>query len=165
MVGCETALFLAQQGKRAVVVEMTDQVVTDLNPVSRMSLLELLDKQGVVIPGLYATGWIKRGPTGIIGTNRADSVATVTSLLADVPNIPVGMKCGAAGVTPLLQRRGVRVVSYEDWGKIDAAELRRGESAGKPREKFTRVTEMLQVLGQSPGGIARSRSDDTEVLL
>ena len=49
MVGCETALFLAQQGKRAVVVEMTDQVVTDLNPVSRISLLELLDKQGVVI--------------------------------------------------------------------------------------------------------------------
>ena len=49
LVGCETALFLAQQGKRAVVVEMTDQVATDLNPVSRILLLELLDKQGVVI--------------------------------------------------------------------------------------------------------------------
>lgn len=107
----------------------------------------IIDGQGRVVPGMYATGWIKRGPTGLIGTNRADSVATVTALLADVPNLPTAIESGTDAVTPLLQNRGVRVVSYSDWQKIDAAELRSGESAGKPREKFTRVDEMLQVLG------------------
>lgn len=99
-----------------------------------------------VIPGLYVAGWIKRGPTGTIATNHADSVATVTSLLADLPNLPADSKTGADGLTDLLHSRGVRVVSYADWQKIDAAEVRRGETAGKPREKFARVEEMLEVL-------------------
>lgn len=102
-----------------------------------------------VVPGLYVTGWIKRGPTGIIGTNRADSVATVTSLLSDLPNFPAGAKSGADGLTALLQSRKIRVVTYTDWRKIDAAEMRRGAAAGKPREKLTRVEEMLEVLGHS----------------
>ena len=106
----------------------------------------IVDGQNVV-PGLYVTGWIKRGPTGIIGTNREDSVATVNSLLADLPNLPAGPKTGADGLIALLQSRAVRVVSYADWQKIDAAEVRRGETAGKPREKFARVEEMLEVLG------------------
>jgi ferredoxin--NADP+ reductase len=102
-----------------------------------------------VIPGFYVTGWIKRGPTGIIGTNRADSFATVTSVLSDLPLLAAGAKSGADGLTRLLQIRGVRVVSYADWQTIDAAEMRRGEAAGKPREKFTRVEEMLEVLSTS----------------
>lgn len=106
----------------------------------------IVDWQGVILPGLYATGWIKRGPTGIIGTNRADSAATVASLLADLPNLPAEAKGGADAVMPLLQARGVRWVSYADWQRIDAAEQQRGESAGKPREKFTRVQEMLRLL-------------------
>jgi ferredoxin/flavodoxin---NADP+ reductase len=100
-----------------------------------------------VVPGLYVTGWIKRGPTGLIGTNRADSVATVTSLLSDLPDLPADAKTGADGLTALLQSRAVRVVSYTDWQKIDAAEVRRGAGAGKPREKFTQVEEMLEVAG------------------
>ena len=108
----------------------------------------IVDGQNVV-PGLYVTGWIKRGPTGIIGTNRADSVATVASLLADLPNLPGGAKSGADGLTALLQSRRVRVVSYADWQKIDAAEVRRGAAAGKPREKFTSVEEMLDVIVNS----------------
>lgn len=102
------------------------------------------------VPGLYVTGWIKRGPTGIIGTNREDSVATVNSLLADLPKIDAGAKPGADGLKGLLERRGIRAVSYSDWCKIDAAEVRRGEAAGKPREKFTRVEEMLDVLRAGP---------------
>jgi len=102
----------------------------------------------IVVPGLYVAGWIKRGPTGIIGTNREDSVATVNSLLADLPKIDSGAKPGADGLTGLLESRGIRVVSYADWQKIDAAEVRRGAAAGKPREKFTRVEEMLELLGQ-----------------
>jgi ferredoxin--NADP+ reductase len=99
-----------------------------------------------VVPALYVTGWIKRGPTGIIGTNRADSVATVKSLLADLPVLDAGEKRGANTLKALLKSRGVRVVRYADWQKIDAAEVRRGETAGKPREKFARVEEMLALL-------------------
>lgn len=99
-----------------------------------------------VVPALYVTGWIKRGPTGVIGTNRADSVATVKSLLADLPNLDAGRKPGADELKALLKSRGVRMVSYADWQKIDAAEVRRGETAGKPREKFARVEEMLALL-------------------
>jgi NADPH-dependent glutamate synthase beta chain and related oxidoreductases len=99
-----------------------------------------------VVPGLYAAGWIKRGPTGIIGTNRADSVATVESLLKDLPHLDSQEKPGAAALYPLLERRGVRVVSFTNWLNIDHAEVRRGAPKGKPREKFTRVEEMLAVM-------------------
>ena len=93
---------------------------------------------GNVVPGLYVAGWIKRGPTGIIGTNREDSVLTVNSILADLPHLDAGARPGADRLKTLLQGRGIRVVSYADWQKIDAAEIRRGEPAAKPREKFTR---------------------------
>ena len=106
----------------------------------------LVDATDAVIPGLYAAGWIKRGPSGIIGTNRADSVATVKSLLADVPSLPSGAKAGSAGLAPLLAQRAVRAVSLDDWRVIDAHEVARGEPLGKPREKFTRVAEMLGCL-------------------
>lgn len=102
-----------------------------------------------VVPGLYVAGWIKRGPTGIIGTNRADSVATVKSLLADLPKLDAGAKRGADGLKDLLESRDVRVVSYTDWQKIDEMEVLRGQNAGKPREKFVRVDEMLAVLEDS----------------
>ncbi|MFQ5889784.1 MAG: FAD-dependent oxidoreductase [Gemmatimonadota bacterium] len=106
----------------------------------------IVDESGAVIPGLYATGWIKRGPTGLIGTNRADSVATVKSLLADLPALDSGAKPGADGLNVLRAGDGPRVVSYSDWLVIDQAEIRRGAAKGKPREKFTRVEEMLRLL-------------------
>jgi ferredoxin--NADP+ reductase len=102
-----------------------------------------------VVPGLYAAGWIKRGPTGIIGTNRADSIATVKSLLTDLPRLVPAAKAGAEALEPLLAARGVRVVNLADWLKIDAAEVACGQLKGKPREKFTRVAEMLQCLDGS----------------
>ncbi len=106
----------------------------------------LLDGDNV-IPGLYCAGWIKRGPTGIIGTNRADSVATVNSLLADLPALEaLGRADGADALLPLLAERGARTISFDDWLKIDAAEVARGEPKQKPREKFTRLAEILQLL-------------------
>ena len=101
-----------------------------------------------ILPGVYCAGWIKRGPTGIIGTNRADSVATVNSLLADLPALEPGTeKIGADALLPLLAERGVRTISFSDWLKIDAAEVSRGKAKDKPREKFTRYAEILQLLG------------------
>ena len=99
------------------------------------------------VPQLYVAGWIKRGPTGIIGTNRADSVATVHSLLDDAETLAsLGHKSGAEEASRLLQERGIRRVSFPEWEKIDRNEIERGEPKGKPREKFTRIQEMLELL-------------------
>jgi NADPH-dependent glutamate synthase beta subunit-like oxidoreductase len=92
---------------------------------------------------VYVTGWIKRGPTGIIGTNRADSMATVATLLADLPNFDPRHKPGREAAVSLLAQRSVRSVSFHDWEIIDQAERARGLPLGKPREKFTRISEML----------------------
>jgi ferredoxin--NADP+ reductase len=101
-------------------------------------------------PGLYAAGWIKRGPTGIIGTNRADAVATVATLVADLPRLDPSPKTGGNGLHEALVGRGIRVVSYPDWLRLDQEEIKRGGPRGKPREKMTHVSEMLAAL-QSKG--------------
>lgn len=102
--------------------------------------------EGAPVPGLYAAGWIKRGPSGVIGTNKPDSVETVRKLLEDLPELPGCETPDTAPLRELLAERNVRVVSYADWQRIDAAETARGKPRGKPREKFTTVAEMLAVL-------------------
>ena len=102
---------------------------------------------GKALPGLYVTGWIKRGPTGIIGTNRADSVATVQSILDDLSTLDASEnKSGADGVCKILQTRNVRYVSFEEWKQIDQCEIDRGQPKDKPREKYTYVREMLEII-------------------
>lgn len=101
----------------------------------------------VTVPGLYVAGWIKRGPSGVIGTNKPDSQETVASMLEDLPTLTPCAQRDATAIDELLRRRSIRVVSYEDWRAIDAAEIANGEQRGKPREKFTRIQEMLDVLG------------------
>jgi ferredoxin--NADP+ reductase len=103
-------------------------------------------ENGAPLPGLYAAGWIKRGPSGIIGTNKPDSLETAQALLADAAALPPCPQPDSAAVRALLAGRGVRVVDFADWKKIDAAEIARGQAAGKPRERFTRIEEMLAVL-------------------
>jgi ferredoxin--NADP+ reductase len=103
----------------------------------------ITDEAGIVRPGLYAAGWIKRGATGIIGTNRADATATVDALLADSPVLTATPRAGAESLERALQARQVRYVNYECWKRLDAIEIERGQSLGKPREKLTRVDEML----------------------
>lgn len=105
----------------------------------------LLDGDNTV-PGLYVAGWIKRGPSGIIGTNKPDAAATVDALLAELDQLDASTKPGAEAILAMLAGRGVRAVSYPDWQKIDSAEVSRGKPKSKPREKFTRIPEMLAVL-------------------
>ena len=93
------------------------------------------------VPGLYVAGWIKRGPSGVIGTNKPDSHETVASLLADLPvlpacNTPDRRSQGACSPRLAFAR------SLADWRRIDAAEIERGKPKGKPA-KFTRIGEML----------------------
>ncbi|MCC6152498.1 MAG: FAD-dependent oxidoreductase [Candidatus Hydrogenedentes bacterium] len=99
---------------------------------------------GATVPGLYVAGWIKRGPSGVIGTNKPDSQETVTSLLSDA--LSPCTTPDSEALKGLLAQRGVRVVSYADWRRIDSAEIARGAVSGKPREKFTRIKEMLKAL-------------------
>lgn len=98
------------------------------------------------MPGMYVTGWIKRGPTGIIGTNRADSVETVELIFEDLSKARVTPKPGAAALRDALCARGERIVSYGEWQKIDVAERGRGQVRDKPREKYTLVSEMIAAI-------------------
>jgi len=99
-----------------------------------------------VVPGLYATGWIKRGPSGIIGTNKPDSTETVGKLFEDVPKLTVCSKPDTQAVIAFLKKKKVCFVTFADWKKIDAVEIARGTALGKPREKFVRVEQMLKAI-------------------
>ncbi len=95
---------------------------------------------GRILPGLYCVGWARRGPSGTIGTNRPDGYAIV-DLIADDIGIGDG-KFGRAGLDELIEKRGVRVVKYSDWKKIEEAEIARARN-GAPREKFVLVEDMI----------------------
>jgi ferredoxin--NADP+ reductase len=100
---------------------------------------------GEQVPGVYATGWIKRGPSGVIGTNKKCAYETVDHLLADakaggLPE-PAG---GKAEFEALIEARGAIRVDYEGWKRIDAYERERGEAAGRPRVKVTSLDELIE---------------------
>jgi len=101
-----------------------------------------VNSEGKIEPGLYASGWAKRGPTGTVATNHPDGVA-VAKHVAELE--PDSAKAGPAGLNSLLAERGVKVVSFEDWKKIEAAE-EAAATHGAPRRKFTEVDEMLAVV-------------------
>jgi len=99
--------------------------------------------------GEYVVGWAKRGPSGLIGTNRADSVATVSNMLADLKDgkLPARDVDASLDATPkLLAAKNVRSITFAQWKELDKLELARGKGAGKIREKFTRVEDMLDAL-------------------
>ncbi|KFO90852.1 hypothetical protein N320_12367, partial [Buceros rhinoceros silvestris] len=100
--------------------------------------------------GLYCSGWVKRGPTGVIITTMNDSFDTAHSVLEDLQAGVLDVSSSREGfgaVESILRSRGVRPVSFSDWEKIDAAEVARGKAAGKPREKIVDPQEMLQLIG------------------
>jgi ferredoxin--NADP+ reductase len=102
----------------------------------------VLAETGEPSPGVYCTGWIKRGPSGVIGTNKKDATETVELLLEDARagRLPAREVEDLARV---LVDRGVQVVSYEGWSAIDVAERSRGEPLGRPRVKLCSWDELL----------------------
>jgi adrenodoxin-NADP+ reductase len=94
---------------------------------------------------LYASGWLKRGPSGIIGTNISDAKDTVSSIVNDLRDIAESKVDGRVGLDSLLSERNIQVIDWESYQRIDAAEkdTSRLRSDGQPREKFTNVDEML----------------------
>jgi ferredoxin--NADP+ reductase len=107
----------------------------------------VIGPDGEPLPGEYVAGWLKRGPTGVIGTNKSDAAQTVRALLEDLAGGPgpgeaelprAGLlrypeRDGASGspLAALLADRGIRPVGYEDWLRIEAAEIALGESLGR----------------------------------
>ena len=100
--------------------------------------------EGRILPGLYCVGWARRGPSGTIGTNRPDGY-TIIDMVADDIGEGEG-KTGRPGLDALLETRGVQVVKFSDWKKIEEAETARARE-GAPREKFVRIEDMIKAGG------------------
>lgn len=101
-----------------------------------------------VLPGLYTVGWIKRGPSGVIGTNKADAVATVGCMVEDLaalPGIDDAMR-DPAQAEAFVRSRKPNYVNRDGWKKLDAHETARGAEQGRPRVKVTSVDEMLAII-------------------
>jgi ferredoxin--NADP+ reductase len=103
---------------------------------------------GSPLPREYVVGWVKRGPTGLIGSNKPDGVETAAAMLEDLPALdPVPAEAAApAAIDSLLAARGARPVPFCDWQRLDTLEVERGRPHGRPRVKFVRVADMLAAL-------------------
>jgi ferredoxin--NADP+ reductase len=95
--------------------------------------------------GHYTAGWIKRGPSGVIGTNKPDAAETVEQMLKDLsegrllkPQLPTAEAAGK-----LVQKRQSEFFSFDDWRNLDRLEIERGQAIGRPRVKLTRIADML----------------------
>jgi adrenodoxin-NADP+ reductase len=105
----------------------------------------VVNVDGRVEPGLYAVGWIKRGPSGVIGTNKPDGDLAAEQIAAD---LGAGGKPGRSAFERLLAERKLRAVGFADWKRIEAAEIANA-GPGAPRRKFFRVADMLAVLDET----------------
>ncbi len=118
----------------------------------------VLGVDGTHVPGIYATGWIKRGPVGLIGHTKGDALETITHLLADRDQLPLAAEASPAAVTELLDSRGVEFTSWEGWLELDAHEKALGAAASEtgpvqrerikvvPREDMVNVSRGASVV-------------------
>lgn len=108
----------------------------------------LTSPDGELAPGEYAAGWIKRGPSGVIGTNKACAAETVAIMLEDAGQLPVapGGAADPDSILAVLSERCPDYVTADDWRRLDELELARGESEDRPRVKVVRVEKMLDLM-------------------
>jgi ferredoxin/flavodoxin---NADP+ reductase len=106
----------------------------------------VLGDGGEPVPGLYTAGWIKRGPNGVIGTNKKDAAETVAMLREDLEagRIPARELPDPSAIEELIVERDHEAVTYAGWEAIDAAESAAGDPYGRPRIKFVRIADMLE---------------------
>jgi len=111
----------------------------------------VVDDDGAALRGEYTVGWIKRGPSGVIGTNKKCAADTVTAILedagADALNVP--SRPDRDGIEPWLREQAPGLVTWSGWQVIDAHERGRGEASGRPRVKLTDVDEMVAVASEA----------------
>jgi ferredoxin--NADP+ reductase len=112
----------------------------------RNELGRVVNADGRHVAQSYCAGWIKRGPTGIIGTNKKDATETVAQLLEDVRSGRVAHREEATpdAVEALLAERDIRAVMYQGWTSIDELERAAGEKLGRPRVKLRTWDELLE---------------------
>ncbi|MCL6644671.1 MAG: NADP oxidoreductase [Dehalococcoidia bacterium] len=108
----------------------------------------IIDPAVQPVPGLYVAGWLKRGPTGVIGTNKPDAAETVRCLVEDAAagRLPAPSEPDPAAIPALLAARGVRWLTCADWQRIDELEREAGAHEGRPRVKFTSLDAVLAAL-------------------
>ncbi|HEY9290015.1 MAG TPA: NADP oxidoreductase, partial [Microlunatus sp.] len=106
-------------------------------------------RDGSFSPDEYVTGWIKRGPTGVIGTNKSDAVETVHALLRDVADEALAADHDIAELRELLASRGVTPLDLVAWHRIDAAEVTRGQGHGRDRTTIVHHSELLAAAEES----------------
>lgn len=101
--------------------------------------------EGRILPGIYCVGWARRGPSGTIGTNRPDGYSVVEKIEEDLASGALGRagKSGRAGFDELAAQRGLDIVTFRDWKKIEEAE-EAAARAGSPREKFVDIEAMIR---------------------
>ncbi|HWK41159.1 MAG TPA: FAD-dependent oxidoreductase [Croceibacterium sp.] len=101
--------------------------------------------EGRILPGLYCVGWARRGPSGTIGTNRPDGYSVIEKIEEDIAAGSLGhaRRQGRPGFDALVAERGLDVVTFRDWKKIEEAEERAARE-GAPREKFVDVEAMIR---------------------
>ncbi|MFI7668772.1 FAD-dependent oxidoreductase [Nocardia sp. NPDC049526] len=105
----------------------------------------VIGEDGVPVPGVYVSGWIKRGPRGVIGSNRVDSEETVEHLLADFTAGKLGVpQADRAALKALIGQRQADLVDREGWKAIDTAEKSAGKASGRPRVKLTTREDLLK---------------------
>jgi ferredoxin--NADP+ reductase len=107
----------------------------------------VLGADGTPLRGVYCAGWIKRGPSGVIGTNKKDATETVERLIADAAGGALDHREGAQTIDALLADRGIPVVTQGGWEAIDTAEKTAGEPHGRPRIKLAEWDELLDAAG------------------
>ncbi|MEV6898066.1 FAD-dependent oxidoreductase [Amycolatopsis sp. NPDC051372] len=105
----------------------------------------VLDLDENQLPGVYVTGWIKRGPIGLIGHTKGDAAETVASLLADADTLTSPKHDSPDAILDVLAGRGIPFTTWEGWGKLDAHEKSLGEPHGRERIKVVERDEMIRV--------------------
>lgn len=105
----------------------------------------VLDERGRLAEGEYVTGWAKRGPSGIIGTNKSDSAETASNLLADLAARSSYKRRDPGRIIDCLRARGVGFTQWANWLRLDGHELQLGRTQGRPRVKIPALRSMLEV--------------------
>ena len=121
------------------------------------------DQRRTSTQGAYVAGWLKRGPSGVIGTNRVDAVETVTTMVADLSRLPNRNAPDAKEIVDLLRERGVRVVEWHGWRAIQAQEAFLGAGRGIASVKIHDRAQMLAIA--SSGGSSTGPAEDAGLLL
>jgi ferredoxin--NADP+ reductase len=108
---------------------------------------------GDVVRGQYVVGWIKRGPTGLLGTNKGDSSETVDAMLEDIQGqtAPIHSNQEPGSIESLLRSNNAAYLTFSDWKELDHLEIEKGAALGKIRQKFVHLSDMLEALNKGSG--------------